>query len=104
MNIQFSNYGQERERIATEAELEIFENLCSLSGADLELVRKCDDYVSAVLGEWDFARIKYTPRAKWIIFPSAESGSKKHRIESPEDVAAFGDLIRQSLEVITKFE
>lgn len=73
MNIKFNNYGQERERIATEAEIEIFEILKALTLADdLELVRKSNDYVSAVVGDWDLARIKFTPRAKWITFPITE--------------------------------
>ena len=104
MSINFSNYGQERERIATEAELEIFDIICSLSGdAELDLVRKSDDYITVVLGEWDLARIKYTPRAKWVIFPLAETRNKKLRIEEPGDVANFEDYIRSSLEIINKY-
>ena len=104
MGITFSNYGQERERIATETELEIFEIIRSLSGADdVDLVRKCDDYVSVVIGEWDLARIKYTPRAKWVVLPLSEYRTKKLRIESPGDVAVFSDLIQKSVETIRKF-
>lgn len=100
----FANYGQERDRVATESELEMFETICSVLGReDLELVRKSDDYVSVVVGDWDLARIKFTPRAKWIVLPVLESGSKKHRIQEPGDVAEFADLIRQSLEHIEKY-
>ena len=104
MSIQFSNYGQERERIATESELEIFDLLRSMANRDsLELVRKSDNYVSAVLGDWDFARFKYTPRAKWISFPSIEAASVKHRIKDPSDVSDLADLVTQSLALIDKY-
>ena len=104
MSIEFANYGQERERIATEAELEIFEVIRSLSGDDsLDIVRKSDDYITIVKGDWDLARIKYTPRAKWIVFPLAETGNKKLRIETPKDAANFEDYIRSSLEIINKY-
>lgn len=102
--VQFTNYGQERERIATESELEIFEILKELANvADLELVRKSDNYVTAVLGEWDLARFKYTQRAKWILFPILERQKEKHKIADPDDVRQFGDLVSGSLAVINKY-
>lgn len=104
MNIKFNNYGQERERIATEAEIEIFEILKALTLADdLELVRKSNDYVSAVVGDWDLARIKFTPRAKWITFPLTEHRTEKLRINEPEDVKEFAELAAYSLSVIRKY-
>lgn len=104
MTIQFSNYGQERERIATESEIEIFDLIRSMTNRDdLELVRKSDNYVSAVLGDWDLARFKYTPRAKWIVFPVLEAGAQKHRIESPSDVSSFADLLADSIAHIVKY-
>lgn len=104
MTIQFSNYGQERERIATESEIEIFDLIRSITNRDsLELVRKSDNYVSAVLGDWDLARFKYTPRAKWISFPTLEAGAPKHRITEPNDVASFADLLTESLAHIDKY-
>lgn len=97
----FANYGQERERIATETELEIFEIIKSVTGRDdLQLVRKSPDYVTALLGDWDLARFKYTTRAKWIVLPVIEAGSKKHRFDSPGDVAAFADQLKASVEHI----
>lgn len=98
MDIQFSKYGQERELIATESELEIFDILKSLPKCgNLELVRKSDNYVTAVLCTWDLARFKYTPRAKWIQFPIIEPAKMKHSIETPSDVRQFMQQIRQSL-------
>jgi hypothetical protein len=103
MGIEFINYGQARERIATESELEIFEVLRSITGReDLDLVRKSDNYVSAVIGDWDLARFKYTPRAKWIQFPF-EAKPPKHKIETPADVADLSDLVMKSLEHILKY-
>lgn len=97
----FANYGQERERIATETELEIFEIIKSVTERDdLQLVRKSPDYVTALLGDWDLARFKYTTRAKWIVLPVIEAGSKKHRFDSPGDVAAFADQLKASVEHI----
>lgn len=102
--VQFANYGQARERIATESELEIFEILKQLANvANLELVRKSDNYVTAVLGEWDLARFKYTQRAKWILFPILERPKEKHKITDPDDVRQFGDLVSGSLAVIKKY-
>ena len=104
MDIKFANYGQEHEINATDEELKIFEALKEATGRDLRLVRKSDSYVTAVLGEWDLARFKYTKRAKWISFPSAEVGPPKHKITHPEDAVGFADLIAESLAVIDKYQ
>ena len=45
--IKFANYGEKRERIATESELEIYDLLCNMTGRDdFDLVRKSDNYVA----------------------------------------------------------
>lgn len=103
MDINFANYGQERDINATDEELKIFEALKELTGRDLRLVRKSDSYVTAVLGEWDLARFKYTQRAKWVSFPTAEVGPPKHRITHPEEAVSFTDLIAESLAIIDKY-
>jgi hypothetical protein len=104
MSIQFANYGQERERIATESELEIFEILKTMSGSDkLKLVRKSDNYVTAIYRGWDLARFKYTPRAKWISFPTLEAKAPKHRIEDPSNVTSFVDLLADSIAHIDNY-
>lgn len=97
------NYGQQRDLICTEEEREIFEKIKEMSGAGLDLVRRSDNYVTASLGEWDLARIKYTNRAKWIQFPIFDRGSAKHKIEDVNDVSAFTDLITESVEHIRKY-
>lgn len=101
MSINFSNYGQERERIATENEIEIFEILKDITlSDDLQLVRKSDNYVSAVIGDWDLARFKYTNRAKWISFPLVPPGSEKHRFDEVEDVRNMAELVRNAFEAL----
>lgn len=103
MDINFANYGQERDVNATDEELKIFETLQESTGRDLRLVRRSDSYVTAALGEWDLARFKYTQRAKWIAFPTVEVGPPKHKIAHPEEAAGFADLIAESLAVIDKY-
>ena len=103
MDINFANYGQERDVNATDEELKIFEALKEATGRDLRLVRKSDSYVTSVLGEWDLARFKYTQRAKWVSFPIVEVGPPKHRITHPEEAVSFTDLIAESLAVIDKY-
>lgn len=104
MEIKFSDYGQMRDVNATDEETRIFELLKEATGRDIDLVRRSDSYVTAVLGEWDFARFKYTQRAKWVSFPAAEAGAPKHKITRPDDVVSFADLIAESLSVIDKYQ
>ena len=104
MGIKISDYGQERERIATESEIAIFDILQELAGQNnLRLVRKSCNYVSAIFHSWDLARFKYTTRAKWIQFPLIDVGSTKRRINAPEDVRAFQDVLNESIEHITEY-
>ena len=103
MNIEFTNYGQERELNATEEEKKIFDILCEMTGEPLELVRKSNDYVSACLGRCDLARLKFTKRAKWVMFPYAEAKQVKHQIMIPEDVTEFVGLIAKTLELIKRY-
>lgn len=93
-----SNYGQERNLDCTDEERKIFENIVTIIGdalldpSVLRLIRKSDNYVSAVMdstgdyGAMDVARIKFTSRAKWLkIGPSFEKVS----IRTPEDVLDY---------------
>ena len=101
----FQNYGQERDVDATEEEVKIFEQLATLPGCeDLRLVRKSSNYVSAVLGDWDLAQFKFTPRAKWITFPAIESSKSKHQLESPENVADLADMVADAVAHIAKYQ
>lgn len=96
MELTFSHYGEERDVDATEEEQEMFEELQGLTAykqlpAELELVRKAADYVTAAVGEWDLARFKYTDRSKWIMYPLAEK-RQKHKIACIDDMHEFDDL------------
>ena len=104
MEIKFTDYGQMRDVNATDEELKIFEALKEATGRDLRLTRKSDSYVTAVLGEWDLARFKFTQRAKWVSFPAVEAGAPKHKITAPDDAVSFADLIAESLVVIDKYQ
>lgn len=106
VGIKFSHYGELREVNATDEELKMFEALKHVPGLEeIELVRKSDSYVTAIIGEWDIARFKYTQRAKWISFPLAEFGknSTKHRIQAPEQAADFPDQIQESIRIVNKY-
>lgn len=107
--LHLAHYGEERELEETDDEAQMFNVLCSMfyakgyDPAQLRLVRKSKDYVSAMLGDFDIARMKYTERAKWIIFPSAEPKAVKHRIESPEEIEQYGDLFEKVIEFVSKY-
>lgn len=104
MSIKIANYGQDRDVNATDEEIKIFEALQAATGRpDLRLVRRSDSYVTAALGDWDLARFKYTPRAKWIAFPTVEVGPPKHRITHPGEAVNFAELITESLAHIDKY-
>lgn len=104
LGLRFAHYGEERDVNPTDEEAEIFDLIRSMANRDdIELVRKSDSYVSAVIGEWDLARFKYTDRAKWIVLPVLEAGAPKHRIEEPEDVLSFADLLAESIAHIVKY-
>ena len=104
MEIKFTDYGQMRDINATEEEIRIFELLKEVAKRDIELVRRSDSYVTAVLGEWDLARFKYTQRARWVSFPAVEAGAPKHKITAPDDAVSFADLMAESLSVIDKYQ
>lgn len=99
-----ANYGQLRDVDATDEELEMFEVIKQIVDAeDIQLVRKSDSYVTAVIGEWDIARFKFTDRAKWIALPVVEVGNKKNRIERVEDVNQYSEQLINSLAHIRKY-
>ena len=105
MDIKFQDHGQERERIATESEIEIFNILKSFPGcSNLELIRKSNNYVSAVLGDWDLARFKYTTNAKWINFPVIENSKLKHELYSTDETRNYADLVADSIAHIRKYQ
>lgn len=98
--VSFGNYGNERDLVCTEEERIIFRiisRICEENNLDvspLRLTRTSDNYVSAVMdsgsdfGAMDLARIKYTNRAKWIMFGP---DFKKTQISRPEDVLKMAE-------------
>lgn len=99
----FQHHGEIRERNATEGELQIFDIIKEMTGLDLSMVNKSDQYQTILFGESDLVRVKYTPRAKWIMFPAVERGGTKNRINTAEDVRNYQEALEKSLEVIRKF-
>ena len=100
MEIKFSNYGQKRNINCTDGELKIFEQICTLSGADdIVLERKSDSYVTASIGPTDVARFKYTDRAKWILLPYVQND--KIRI-STTDISPLSSQLKEAVEIARK--
>lgn len=104
---KLAHYGEERDLICTEQEREIFDIIKDMFrglGYDdslLQLVRVSDSYVTAKIEPWDVARIKFTPRAKWILFPTADND--KRTVGSPEDVRAFIEPVQKTIDIINKY-
>lgn len=98
--VSLGNFGQERDLVCTEEERIIFRiisRICEENNLDvtpLRLTRTSDNYVTAVMdsgsnyGAMDLARIKYTNRAKWIMFGP---DFKKTQISRPEDVLKMAE-------------
>lgn len=98
--LKFANYGQERQINATPEELQIADwVLNEFPDEKLRLVRKSDSYVTVKRGEWDIVRLKYTERAKWLMFPILEAKQKKHYIDDPDEVEDFEASIKESIEI-----
>lgn len=103
--LEFQNYGQERDLVCTEEERAIFERIRDeFPDDDLRHVRISDNYVSVKFGDWDIARLKYTNRAKWLMFPQYEYKQVKHRIERTVEVEDYFATIQESIEIAKKFE
>lgn len=101
-SVTFSHYGEARDLDCTDAEAEIFHIIRSrlddmnYNTDCLKLVRKSDNYVSAVMessgdyGQMDLARFKFTERAKWIkVCPDFE----KIDLNNVEDVTKLSDAL-----------
>lgn len=86
----------------TDGEAQMFEYIKSVCPA-VEIQRKASGYVTAVYGETDVARFKFTERAKWVMFPYLEDKSKR-RIENVEEMANFDDEIAKSFEFAVQTE
>ena len=104
MKIKFANYGQEREINANPEESQIAEIIFSeFPDEPLHLVRVSDEYVTIKRGDWDIVRIKYTERAKWIMFPIFER-KVKHYIEDVSEVEDYVASVADSINHAKKYE
>lgn len=107
--LNFAHYGEERDVNATDEEKQIFaivREMFQAKGYDpeqLDLVRKSKDYVAAAIGDDDLARFKATDRVTWIVFPWAETGAVKHRMESVTEVYDHAALLDAQIEAMSKF-
>ena len=100
---KIANYGQERQVKPTQGEVALFLALCDMV-PDIEppLTRKAAGYVTVNYRGWDFARLKWSPKAIWIMFPNVESKQVKHYLEEPTNVRQFSELVEESRKTIEK--
>ena len=104
MNVKIANYGQKREINSTPEELEIAEWIINeFPDEHLRLVRVSDSYVTVKRGSWDIVRLKYTKRAKWLMFPTYEAKQVKHYIDTPQEVEDYVATIKVSIETAKSF-
>lgn len=102
--------GKEKDLDCEPEELEMFTILCEMyedlgkNPEDVQLTRYSDNYVTAKLGEYDLARIHWGPRAKWVVFPVVEKHKEKHKVKAPEDIRAFKDSVKYSIENIENWD
>lgn len=102
-SFKIANYGQRRNVNETTEEREVFDIIKEILEAEgydietLELVRKADQYVTAVYLDSDLARFKLSFRTSWIRFPYYEDGGKIN-IDDPDTVRDFTDDIIGSAE------
>lgn len=93
---RMAHYGEERDVMATDGELEIYNKLIEIlpHRDEYRLVRVSDQYVTLKYGVYDIARFKWSEKAKWIVVPI--DGTKKNYIESPDDVEQYLEpMLRQ---------
>ena len=104
MSVLMASYGQERPINATAEELAVFDvvrEVLDQNGLDasiLELTRKADGYVTAVIrskeyGPIDVCRFKFSPRTAWIMFPLR--GTARVKITSPDDVRQYAEELKK---------
>ena len=100
---RIAHYGEKRELDCTDEEREIFDIISENIDRSVQLVRKSDSYVTILCGEWDLVRLKFTERAKWILFPAVDRSDAKIYIDSPEDVLQYLDKINDSIACAEKY-
>lgn len=105
VSVSVTGAGAERDLVCTEEEREIFDRIVDEFPEDgLRLVRVSDNYVSVKRGDWDIVRMKFTNRAKWLMFPSIESGTNKFPIDEPREIEDFFASVLESIETAKKYD
>ena len=103
--VSIANYGQEREVNANPDENEIAEWVLNyFPSENLRLIRKSNEYVTVKRGDWDIVRIKYTERAKWLMFPTIEAKQKKHYLEDKFEVENYVAAMHDSIEHAKQYD
>ena len=105
IKLEFAHYGENRPLNATDNELKVAELVLGMlpPSDDYDIVRKSNDYITVIKGEWDVVRIKFTEKARWVNIPGVDKGGTKRRIENVEDVERFRDELLKSYEYILKY-
>ena len=98
MELKIANYGQEKELTANPEELELANWIVAYFPDDnLRIVQMTPEYLTVKRGDWDIVRIKYTERAKWLMFPTIEAKKKKHYIEDKFEVENYVASMHDSI-------
>jgi len=109
MELKFAHYGKYRDVNANIDEIDLFGQILSTlheSGRDvseIQLVRKSDKYITALLYETDICRFKFNDRAKWIELPYSKSGRKKIYIEKVQDVQQYAEELGRHFDLAVRF-
>jgi len=105
VSVKVTGAGAERDLVCTEEERAMFDWISEhFPDDDLRLVRVSENYVTVKRGEWDIVRMKFTNRAKWLMFPTYEIKQIKHRIERTAEIEDFEAIIQESIETAKKYE
>lgn len=116
----------ERENPNYDAELEVLNKWVNLfndryTTNEFKIVQKATDYTTLVLRDYDFLRLKYSPRAKWIKLPMFNDMIKKYIdddrfaaqkkktemywktiIEDEKDISNYFDILDDAFDNITR--
>lgn len=117
---------EERENPNYDAELEVLNKWVNLfndryTTNEFKIVQKATDYTTLVLRDYDFLRLKYSPRAKWIKLPMFNDMIKKYIdddrfatqkkktemywktiIEDEKDISNYFDILDDAFDNITR--
>ena len=98
MGIEFEHYGEERTVNATKGEEALYNKLLEILNypEHIQLARKSENYVYAVVGVADVCMFKWNSRTHWIILPLINK--KKIYLASVDDLELYRDQIIEHYE------